>query len=104
MKVTTTGEIVNLMSNDAQQIMELMTFLNLIWSSPLQIILAVYFLWDMLGYAVLSGLAVMLLLIPLNAFLANVQKKLQVDFATFFSLYFVHSNDIYNVNSPTGDG
>lgn len=77
-KTTTTGEVINLMSNDAQKFMELMVFVNMIWSAPLQIALAVYFLWQILGLAVLSGLAVMVLMIPINGWLASMQKKLQV--------------------------
>uniref|UniRef100_A0A8D0L774 MRP3 protein n=1 Tax=Sphenodon punctatus TaxID=8508 RepID=A0A8D0L774_SPHPU len=42
----TVGEIVNLMSVDAQRFMDLTTFLNMLWSAPLQICLALYFLWQ----------------------------------------------------------
>lgn len=42
----TVGEMVNLMSVDAQRFMDLAPFLNMLWSAPLQIILAVYFLWQ----------------------------------------------------------
>lgn len=40
------GEMVNLMSVDAQRFMDMVPFLNLLWSTPLQIILAIYFLWQ----------------------------------------------------------
>lgn len=43
---STVGEIVNLMSVDAQRLMEVAPFLNLLWSAPLQIFLAIYFLWQ----------------------------------------------------------
>lgn len=43
---STVGEIVNLMSVDAQRFMDLTTFLNMLWSAPLQIVLALYFLWQ----------------------------------------------------------
>ena len=43
---STVGEIVNLMSVDAQRFMDVVPFINLLWSAPLQIILAVYFLWQ----------------------------------------------------------
>lgn len=43
---STIGEIVNLMSVDAQRFMDLTMFLNMIWSAPLQICLALYFLWQ----------------------------------------------------------
>ena len=48
-KDSTLGEIVNLMSVDAQRFMDLMPYLNVIWSAPLQIALALYFLWGTLG-------------------------------------------------------
>jgi ATP-binding cassette subfamily C (CFTR/MRP) protein 1 len=37
------------MSVDAQRFMDLTTYLNMIWSAPLQIALALYFLWQILG-------------------------------------------------------
>lgn len=40
------GEIVNLMSVDAQRFMDVFPFLNLLWATPLQVILAIYFLWQ----------------------------------------------------------
>ncbi|XP_069728809.1 ATP-binding cassette sub-family C member 3 [Phaenicophaeus curvirostris] len=76
---STLGEIVNLMSVDAQRLMDLMTFLNMLWSAPLQIFLALYFLWETLGPSVLAGLAVMVLLIPLNAAIAIKTRALQVE-------------------------
>ncbi|XP_035260765.1 canalicular multispecific organic anion transporter 2 isoform X2 [Anguilla anguilla] len=75
----TVGEIVNLMSVDAQRFMDLTTFLNMLWSAPLQIILALYFLWQYLGPSVLAGVAVMVLLIPLNAAIAMKTRAFQVE-------------------------
>ncbi|XP_018568582.1 multidrug resistance-associated protein 1-like [Anoplophora glabripennis] len=77
-KETTVGEIVNLMAVDAQRFVELTTFLNLLWSAPFQIILSLYFLWNELGPSVLAGLAVMIILIPLNGFIANKIKTMQI--------------------------
>ncbi|KAH9413433.1 Mrp-4p [Dermatophagoides pteronyssinus] len=77
-KQTTTGEIVNLMSVDAQRFVDVLPFLNLIWSSPLQIALTVYFLWMELGPSVLAGLAVMVLMIPINGFISSYQRRLQM--------------------------
>ncbi|RXM31496.1 Canalicular multispecific organic anion transporter 2 [Acipenser ruthenus] len=74
---STVGEIVNLMSVDAQRFMDLTTFLNMLWSAPLQIILALYFLWQYLGPSVLAGFAVMVLLIPLNAAIAMKTRAFQ---------------------------
>uniref|UniRef100_A0A452UGV2 Multidrug resistance-associated protein 1 n=1 Tax=Ursus maritimus TaxID=29073 RepID=A0A452UGV2_URSMA len=73
------GEIVNLMSVDAQRFMDLAPFLNLMWSAPLQIILAIYFLWQNLGPSILAGVALMVLLIPLNGAVAMKMRALQVE-------------------------
>ncbi|KAK9886055.1 hypothetical protein WA026_014838 [Henosepilachna vigintioctopunctata] len=78
-KETTVGEIVNLMSVDAQKFVDLMSYTNLIWSAPLQIILSLYFLWEILGPSVLAGLAVMIMLIPINSYLANKVKTFQIE-------------------------
>ena len=51
----TVGETTNLMSIDTQKFMDLMLYLNMIWASPLQIALAVYNLWQILGPASLAG-------------------------------------------------
>ncbi|XP_023385436.1 multidrug resistance-associated protein 1 [Pteropus vampyrus] len=77
-KSSTVGEIVNLMSVDAQRFMDLTTYINMIWSAPLQVILALYFLWLNLGPSVLAGVAVMIFMVPLNAVMAMKTKTYQV--------------------------
>ncbi|XP_067317475.1 multidrug resistance-associated protein 1-like isoform X1 [Anolis sagrei] len=77
-KSSTVGEIVNLMSVDAQRFMDLATYINMVWSAPLQVILALYLLWQNLGPSVLAGVAVMLLLVPVNAVIAMKTKTYQV--------------------------
>ncbi|XP_040430566.1 multidrug resistance-associated protein 1 isoform X1 [Cygnus olor] len=76
-KTSTVGEIVNLMSVDAQRFMDLATYINMIWSAPLQVILALYLLWQNLGPSVLAGVAVMILLVPINAVMAMKTKTYQ---------------------------
>ncbi|XP_067572446.1 ATP-binding cassette sub-family C member 3 isoform X1 [Pseudorca crassidens] len=76
---STAGEIVNLMSVDAQRFMDVVPFINLLWSAPLQMILAVYFLWQNLGPSVLAGVALMVLLIPLNGAVAVKMRAFQVE-------------------------
>lgn len=77
-KNTTTGEIVNLMAVDAQRFFETIQFLHLLWAGPIVIILAIYFLWQILGAAVLSGLAAMILLLPINAYVVAKLRSLQM--------------------------
>ncbi|XP_017727200.1 PREDICTED: multidrug resistance-associated protein 1 isoform X1 [Rhinopithecus bieti] len=77
-KSSTVGEIVNLMSVDAQRFMDLATYINMIWSAPLQVILALYLLWLNLGPPILAGVAVMVLMVPVNAVMALKTKTYQV--------------------------
>ncbi|XP_037363447.1 multidrug resistance-associated protein 1 isoform X2 [Talpa occidentalis] len=77
-KSSTVGEIVNLMSVDAQRFMDLATYINMIWSAPLQVFLALYLLWVNLGPSVLAGVVVMILMVPLNAVMAMKTKTYQV--------------------------
>ena len=77
-KKFSTGEIINLMSADAQQLMDLTANINLLWSAPFQILMAISFLWQELGPAVLAGVAVLVFVIPVNALVANRMKKLKV--------------------------
>uniref|UniRef100_A0A336KB87 ABC-type glutathione-S-conjugate transporter n=1 Tax=Culicoides sonorensis TaxID=179676 RepID=A0A336KB87_CULSO len=72
------GEIVNLIAVDAQRFMDLTTYLNMLWSAPLQISLSLFFLWMILGPSVLAGLSVMIVLIPVNGYFANKIKILQI--------------------------
>lgn len=75
---STVGEIVNLMSVDAQRFMDLTTYLHMIWSGPFQISVCMYFLWNTLGPSVLAGLGVLILMIPVNAYLSIKIRQFQV--------------------------
>ena len=75
---STAGEMVNLMSVDAQRLMDLTTYINQLWSAPFQIILALVFLYNTMGVSILAGFTVMLLLIPTNICVTRIMRKLQV--------------------------
>ncbi|XP_075435703.1 ATP-binding cassette sub-family C member 3 isoform X3 [Ascaphus truei] len=93
---STVGEVVNLMSVDAQRFQDLTTFLNMLWSAPLQICLALYFLWQTLGPSVLAGVAVMVLLIPLNAVIAIKTRAFQVEQMQYKDSRIKLMNEILN--------
>ncbi|KAL3051995.1 hypothetical protein OYC64_002087 [Pagothenia borchgrevinki] len=93
---STVGEVVNLMSVDAQRFMDLTTFLNMLWSAPLQIMLALYFLWQNLGPSVLAGVAVMIMLIPLNAVIAMKTRAYQVEQMQYKDARIKLMNEILN--------
>ncbi|KAF8934648.1 hypothetical protein BGZ52_003729 [Haplosporangium bisporale] len=75
----TVGEIVNHMSIDAQRVQDLVTYFHIVWSGIFQIAIALYLLYDTMGWAILAGVAVMICTIPLNArlsvFMKNFQKQ-----------------------------
>ncbi|KAG7362244.1 multidrug ABC transporter permease/ATPase [Nitzschia inconspicua] len=71
------GQITNLMSVDVQRLQGVITYLHAIWYSFLQIVLAMYFLWQQLGPSCLAGVLVILLSIPLTGVSAQWMGKLQ---------------------------
>ena len=54
-KDVTVGEIVNLMSVDAQRLQDVAGYIWMIWSAPFQITIAIYMLWGIVGPSVLAG-------------------------------------------------
>ena len=77
-KTSTSGEIINLMSVDAQRLSEAVLYLHTVWAAPIQISIAMYFLWQQLGPSVLAGLGVLILLVPINIFVSTKQRNYQV--------------------------
>lgn len=75
-QLQTVGEITNLMSVDASRIAELCNYGHILWSGPFQIVVALYFLYDTMGPSIFAGVAIMVSMIPLNAFLATRSRKL----------------------------
>ncbi|KAH7102795.1 metal resistance protein ycf1 [Auriculariales sp. MPI-PUGE-AT-0066] len=71
------GDVVNLMSVDATRLQDLCTYGLIAFSGPFQIVLAFISLYNLLGWPAFVGVAVMVVSIPLNTFLASVQKTMQ---------------------------
>ncbi|XP_041055069.1 multidrug resistance-associated protein 4 isoform X2 [Carcharodon carcharias] len=61
---TTTGQIVNLLSNDVNKFDQVTIFLHFLWVGPLQAIAVVALLWQEIGPSCLAGMAVLLILMP----------------------------------------
>lgn len=76
-QASNTGDIVNLMSVDVQRLQDLVQNLQIIWSGPFQITICLYSLHGLLGNSMWAGVAIMVIMIPLNAVIARYQKKLQ---------------------------
>ena len=69
------GSMTNLMAVDTQRLVDTFPNLNNVWSAPLQILLTLAFLWAELGPSVLAGLAVLLAMMPLNAWISALQRR-----------------------------
>ncbi|XP_068578796.1 ATP-binding cassette sub-family C member 2 [Cebidichthys violaceus] len=95
-KESTVGETVNLMSADAQRFNDVTNFIHLLWSCPLQIALSIVFLWFELGPSVFAGLAVMVLMGPINGILATKARKIQIENMKFKDKRLKIMNEILN--------
>ncbi|KAK9441882.1 multidrug resistance-associated protein 1 [Metarhizium brunneum] len=72
-----TGGIVNLMAVDSQRLQDCIQFSQHIWSAPLQIVLSVASLYQLMGPSMLAGLALILVMIPINKTITVAIKALQ---------------------------
>ncbi|KAK7481440.1 hypothetical protein BaRGS_00027291 [Batillaria attramentaria] len=72
---STVGEIVNLMSVDAEHLEHTTTWLYMIWSGPIQILTALCLLYITLGPPMLAGLAVVVMLVPVNSLILRGMRR-----------------------------
>ncbi|KAJ2891457.1 hypothetical protein GGI21_005852, partial [Coemansia aciculifera] len=75
----TTGNIATLFSVDAERIGNVTENAHIIWSGPLQIVLAIGFLYNTLGWSVFAGVATMVIFIPLNGWFTKRMRLLQIE-------------------------
>ncbi|XP_069826776.1 ATP-binding cassette sub-family C member 4 [Dendropsophus ebraccatus] len=68
---TTTGQIVNLLSNDVNKFDQVTIFLHFLWAGPLQAIAVTVLLWKEIGVSCLAGMAVLIILMPLQTVLGK---------------------------------
>ncbi|KJR80768.1 uncharacterized protein SPSK_04818 [Sporothrix schenckii 1099-18] len=73
----TTGDIVNYMAVDVQRLQDLTQFAHQLWSAPFQICICMYSLYQLVGWNMLAGIAIMIVMIPLNGLIARAMKTLQ---------------------------
>lgn len=77
--------MVNLMSVDAQRLNDMCSYIQILWSAPVQIIISLYLLYDTMGVATLAGVVVMVLLIPFNFYVGKAARSLQVKMNSLFT-------------------
>ncbi|TPX37747.1 hypothetical protein SmJEL517_g00607 [Synchytrium microbalum] len=65
---SSSGVIINVISNDVQRFEDASIFINHIWVTPIQICLVLYFVYNNIGVAAFAGFAMSLMYIPLQYF------------------------------------
>ncbi|CAH1248229.1 ABCC9 [Branchiostoma lanceolatum] len=73
----TTGEVINHLSIDAGNIMDFFFFIFYLWSAPITLVVAMVMLYLSLGEAALAGAGLMILLAPVQWYLAMKMGRLQ---------------------------
>ncbi|KAK4232106.1 ABC transporter type 1, transmembrane domain-containing protein [Podospora fimiseda] len=76
-KSKSTGDIVNYMAVDAQRLQDLTQFAQQVWSAPFQIVICMVSLYHLVGWSMLAGIGVMIVMIPVNGLIARFMKNLQ---------------------------
>ncbi|XP_067674237.1 multidrug resistance-associated protein 1-like [Haliotis asinina] len=76
---STIGEIVNLMSVDVEHIQIFTVWMWTVWAIPLNIAIALYLLYQSLGPSMFAGMAVLLVILPVNVVAALVLRKYQAE-------------------------
>ncbi|XP_042110921.1 ATP-binding cassette sub-family C member 4 isoform X2 [Ovis aries] len=80
---TTTGQIVNLLSNDVNKFDQVTIFLHFLWAGPLQAIVVTALLWMEIGISCLAGMAVLIILLPLQSCIGKLFSSLRSKTAAF---------------------
>ncbi|KAM6945546.1 ATP-binding cassette sub-family C member 4 [Aplochiton taeniatus] len=80
---TTTGQIVNLLSNDVNKFDEVTIFTHYLWVGPLQAVTVVALLWQEIGPSCLAGMVVLVFLMPLQTVFGRLFSKFRSKTATF---------------------
>uniref|UniRef100_A0A8C5U3W5 Multidrug resistance-associated protein 4 n=1 Tax=Malurus cyaneus samueli TaxID=2593467 RepID=A0A8C5U3W5_9PASS len=77
MAKTTTGQIVNLLSNDVNKFDQVTIFLHFLWAGPLQAIAVTALLWMEIGPSCLAGMAVLIILLPVQTCIGRLFSSLR---------------------------
>lgn len=80
---TTTGQIVNLLSNDVNKFDQVTIFLHFLWAGPLQAIGVTVLLWVEIGISCLAGMAILVILLPLQSCIGKLFSSLRSKTAAF---------------------
>ena len=72
------GTIINLMAVDSFKVSEISAYLHFLWgSTPVQLVLCIVLLYRILGWSAIASIIMMVLVMPLNIFIAKQFTKVQ---------------------------
>lgn len=72
------GTIINLMAIDSFKVSEVGAYLHFLWASvPVQVTMAVVLLYRILGFSSFAGIALMVLILPVNVYIARMFRQVQ---------------------------
>uniref|UniRef100_A0A8D2Q7R3 ATP binding cassette subfamily C member 4 n=1 Tax=Varanus komodoensis TaxID=61221 RepID=A0A8D2Q7R3_VARKO len=91
---TTTGQIVNLLSNDVNKFDQVTIFLHFLWAGPLQAIAVMALLWHEIGPSCLAGMAVLIILLLLQTCLGRLFSALRSKTAAFTDVRIRTMNEV----------
>ncbi|KAI9714836.1 MAG: hypothetical protein M1820_000125 [Bogoriella megaspora] len=74
----TSGTIINLMAIDSFKVSEISAYLHFLWAeTPVQVVVAVILLYKIMGYSSIAGIGMMIVLLPINMWIANQFSTIQ---------------------------
>ncbi|XP_014900369.1 multidrug resistance-associated protein 4 isoform X4 [Poecilia latipinna] len=81
MAETTTGQIVNLLSNDVNKFDEVTLYLHFLWLGPLQAVSVILLLLYVIGPSCLAGMVILFILMPIQTLFGRLFSRLRAETA-----------------------
>uniref|UniRef100_A0A669QAT2 Multidrug resistance-associated protein 4 n=1 Tax=Phasianus colchicus TaxID=9054 RepID=A0A669QAT2_PHACC len=94
MAKTTTGQIVNLLSNDVNKFDQVTIFLHFLWAGPIQAVAVTVLLWMEIGPSCLAGMAVLIILLPIQTCIGRLFSSLRSKTAAFTDIRIRTMNEV----------
>ncbi|XP_035420768.1 ATP-binding cassette sub-family C member 4 isoform X1 [Cygnus atratus] len=94
MAKTTTGQIVNLLSNDVNKFDQVTIFLHFLWAGPIQAVAVTVLLWMEIGPSCLAGMAVLIILLPIQTCIGRLFSSLRSKTAAFTDVRIRTMNEV----------
>ncbi|XP_049854957.1 ATP-binding cassette sub-family C member 4-like [Schistocerca gregaria] len=79
---TGAGQMVNLLSNDVSRFDMVPMFIHFVWLTPLQTIIAAWFIWEAVGWASIIGIVgIFLQTVPVQSYMSQLTSKFRLQIA-----------------------